>query len=64
VWHRRENQAANGENKPQPVVSGETGLLDSNTFQLWNLARTKIIDSASNPFNPENDLKARSERND
>jgi class 3 adenylate cyclase len=24
------NQAANGENKPQPVASGETGLLDSN----------------------------------
>ena len=23
------NQAANGENKPQPVASGETGLLDS-----------------------------------
>jgi hypothetical protein len=23
------NQAVNGENKPQPVVSGETGLLDS-----------------------------------
>jgi hypothetical protein len=23
------NQAINGENKPQPVVSGETGLLDS-----------------------------------
>jgi len=25
-WH----QAANGENRHQPVVSGETGLLDSN----------------------------------
>jgi hypothetical protein len=25
----RGNQKANGENKPQPVVSGETGLLDS-----------------------------------
>jgi len=23
------NQAANGENKPQPAVFGETGLLDS-----------------------------------
>jgi len=23
------NQAENGENKPQPVASGETGLLDS-----------------------------------
>jgi hypothetical protein len=23
------NQAVNGENKPQPAVSGETGLLDS-----------------------------------
>jgi hypothetical protein len=23
------NQAVNGENKPQPVASGETGLLDS-----------------------------------
>jgi len=23
------NQATNGENKPQPVASGETGLLDS-----------------------------------
>jgi len=26
------NQAENGENKPQPVASGETGLLDSLTF--------------------------------
>jgi hypothetical protein len=29
LWHRRGNQAANGENKPQPVISGETGLLES-----------------------------------
>jgi len=34
VWHSWENQAANGENKPQPVVSGETGLLDSINWGL------------------------------
>jgi hypothetical protein len=28
------NQAANGENKPQPVISGETGLLDSIIFLI------------------------------
>jgi len=33
------NQAANGENKPQPVASGETGLFDSlpitSLLRLW-----------------------------
>jgi hypothetical protein len=29
------NQAVNGENKRQPVISGEPGLLDSN-FPLMN----------------------------
>jgi len=33
VWHRRGNQAANRENKHQPIVSGETGLLDSMVFE-------------------------------
>jgi hypothetical protein len=40
VWHRRESQTGNGENKPQPVVSGETGLLDSIIFNN-NLERGK-----------------------
>ena len=30
------NQAGNGENKPQPVALGETGLLDSNIFSQLN----------------------------
>ena len=29
------NQAANGENKPQPVISGETGLLDPPLNSVW-----------------------------
>jgi len=33
MWHHRENQAANGENKHQPVASGETGLLDSKKME-------------------------------
>jgi len=34
------NQAANGENKPQPAVSGETGLLDSIGFLYKKINRS------------------------
>jgi hypothetical protein len=37
------NQAVNGENKPQPVVSGETGLLDSKKLLIWNILRHILI---------------------
>jgi hypothetical protein len=30
MWHLAETQTANERNKPQPVASGEAGLLDSN----------------------------------
>jgi hypothetical protein len=37
------NQAANGENKPQPVISGETGLLDSiNRLDPYRLTRWAV----------------------
>jgi hypothetical protein len=32
--HRRGNKAVNGDNKHQPTVSEETGLLDQNKIRL------------------------------
>jgi hypothetical protein len=48
------NQAVNGENKPQPAVSGETGLLDSiyqflSIFDLWAINIIVGMQSLSAP---------------
>ena len=43
LWHRRGNQAANGENRPQPVISEETGLLDSNKRKAEWLERAITV---------------------
>jgi len=48
LWHRRGNQAANGENKPQPVISGETGLLDSNFTTKREFMKLWIIEPLIN----------------
>ncbi|MBU2234324.1 MAG: hypothetical protein ABIJ57_08540 [Pseudomonadota bacterium] len=40
------NQAANGENKPQPVASGETGLLDSLLKPVMVLGSSEAVNTA------------------
>jgi hypothetical protein len=47
------NQAANGENKSQPVVSGETGLLESTNLYFHRQKATSYQGFFSHPDKEE-----------
>jgi soluble lytic murein transglycosylase-like protein len=47
------NQAANGENKPQPAASEEAGLLDSFISLSFHLPQTAQVLYVRDPFDPE-----------